>query len=192
LQVKAGVVDVCVDMQEKASNMSRLFLKEMGRHYYVTPTSYLELINTFKSLLHTQRMEVLELKTRYENGLTKLLETASQVNAMQVELEELQPKLKEATIATDKLLEVIARDTVVANEKKAVVQKDEEVCNIQAAEAGQMKASCEADLAEAIPVLEAAIKALASLDKSSIVEVGFPRCMIYNISLADLTYVSVC
>lgn len=83
-QVKDGVVEVCVDMQEKASQMSRRFLSEMGRHYYVTPTSYLELINTFKSLLHHQRHEVLELKTRYENGLTKLLDTASQVNAMQV------------------------------------------------------------------------------------------------------------
>jgi hypothetical protein len=58
VQVKAGVVDVCVNMQEKASNMSRRFLSEMGRHYYVTPTSYLELINTFKSLLHSQRNEV--------------------------------------------------------------------------------------------------------------------------------------
>ena len=31
--------------------MSSKFLQEMGRHYYVTPTSYLELINTFKSLI---------------------------------------------------------------------------------------------------------------------------------------------
>lgn len=90
---------------------------------------------------------------------------------VQVELEELQPKLKEATVATDKLLEVIAKDTVVANEKKAVVQKEEEVCNKQAAEATSLKDSCEADLAEAIPILEAAIKALSSLDKASIVEV---------------------
>lgn len=110
-------------------------------------------------------------KFRYENGLTKLLETAAQVNTMQIELEELQPKLKEATIATDKLLEVIARDTVVANEKKAVVQKEEEICNKQAAEATHLKESCEADLAEAIPILEAAITALKSLNKNDIVEV---------------------
>lgn len=45
---------------------------------------------------------------------------------MQIDLEELQPKLKEATIATDALLVQIARDTEIANEKKAVVEK--EVC----------------------------------------------------------------
>jgi hypothetical protein len=37
----------------------------MGRFYYVTPTSYLELINTFKNLLHRQRRSVLDRKERY-------------------------------------------------------------------------------------------------------------------------------
>lgn len=43
---------------------------------------------------------------------------------MQIDLEELQPKLKEATIATDALLVQIAKDTEIANEKKAVVEKE--------------------------------------------------------------------
>ena len=48
--VKAGVVDVCVDMQERVSGMAVKYVAEMQRHYYVTPTSYLELINTFHPL----------------------------------------------------------------------------------------------------------------------------------------------
>lgn len=71
--------------------------------------------------------------------------------------------------------QVIAKDTVVANEKKAVVQKEEEVCNAQAAQASSLKQSCEHDLAEAIPILEQAIKALSALDKNSIVEVRGSR-----------------
>lgn len=47
-EVKDGVVDVCVDMQQRAREMARRYRSEMGRYYYVTPTSYLELINTFK------------------------------------------------------------------------------------------------------------------------------------------------
>ena len=46
--IKAGVVDVCVDMQQRARDMAERYRCEMGRFYYVTPTSYLELINTFK------------------------------------------------------------------------------------------------------------------------------------------------
>jgi dynein heavy chain, axonemal len=66
---KAGVVDVCVDMQMRVTKLAERFLAEMGRHYYVTPTSYLELINTFKNLLADQREDVFEAKERYDNGM---------------------------------------------------------------------------------------------------------------------------
>ncbi|CAM9362495.1 unnamed protein product [Pylaiella littoralis] len=169
--VKAGVVDVCVDMQQRARDMAERYRNEMGRFYYVTPTSYLELINTFKNLLHRQRKSVLDRKERYDNGLLKLADTEEQVAQMQIDLEELQPKLKEATIATDALLVQIAKDTEVANEKKAVVEKEAIICNAQAEESRALKASCEADLAEALPALESAVSALKSLSKGDIVEV---------------------
>ena len=167
---KAGVVDVCVDMQTRVRKLSQRYLDEMQRHYYVTPTSYLELINTFKGLLNKQRTEVFEQKARYDNGLSKLLETADQVNEMQKYLEELQPELVEATIATDKLLVVITADRKVANEQSIIVAGEAEKCNAQAVEASTLKKSCEDDLAEAIPALEAAERALKNLDKSDITE----------------------
>lgn len=45
----------------------------------MTPTSYLELIKTFKSLLDHKRMEILTLKNRYIVGLEKLEFSESQV-----------------------------------------------------------------------------------------------------------------
>ncbi|RLN87334.1 hypothetical protein BBJ28_00025951 [Nothophytophthora sp. Chile5] len=54
-QVKAGIVDVCVGMQESVSALTRDFLLSQRRFYYVTPTSYLELLNTFKKLLNNMR-----------------------------------------------------------------------------------------------------------------------------------------
>ena len=50
---------------------------------------------------------------RYDNGLLKLAETEAQVEQMQRDLEDLQPKLKEATVDTDALLVQIAKDTEV-------------------------------------------------------------------------------
>ena len=168
---KQGVIDCCVNMQEKVDTMSKLFLKEMGRYYYVTPTSYLMLISTFKNLLSKQRSEVAEKKSRYENGLTKILETQAQVDVMQKELTDLQPKLKEATIATDALLEKIGIDTKFTNEKEVVVSKEAAICDEQAAVAKKMSDECEADLAEAIPALASALKALKGLSKADIVEI---------------------
>ena len=52
----------------------------LRRRNYVTPTSYLELILTFKSLLGVKREEVKTLQNRYLNGLEKLSFAASQVD----------------------------------------------------------------------------------------------------------------
>jgi len=117
-----------------------------------------------------QRQEVFDAKARYDNGLSKLLETATQVNEMQVFLEDLQPKLKVATTETEALLVTITADKIVANEQSVIVGAEAAECNKIAEGANALKTSCEADLAEAIPALEAAEKALKSLRKEDIVE----------------------
>ena len=63
--------------------MKDRFFKELKRVYYVTPTSYLELINTFKGLLKEKRTEIMGLKNRYGNGYDCLVETETKVNTMQ-------------------------------------------------------------------------------------------------------------
>ena len=93
-EVQNAVVETCVDMQERVTLMTDKYLNELRRHYYVTPTSYLELIKTFKSLIGKKRKDVAGRRDRYQNGLTKILETAEQVATMQEELRALQPKLK--------------------------------------------------------------------------------------------------
>ncbi|KAJ8605523.1 hypothetical protein CTAYLR_000063 [Chrysophaeum taylorii] len=170
-KVRDGVVDVCVDMQERVSSMSERYLAEMGRYFYVTPTSYLELINTFRKLLAVQRSQVAEMKLRYDNGLEKILSTESQVDGMQQELVALQPKLKQATIDTDALLEKIAVDREEANKVEEVVNMEREACNKQKAEAEAIAASCQKDLDQALPALEAATSALKSLKPSDITEI---------------------
>ena len=55
------------------------YFNTMRRRNYVTPTSYLELIKTFKNLLNKKRLELLTLKDRYSVGLEKLEFSESQV-----------------------------------------------------------------------------------------------------------------
>ena len=49
--VRAGCVDMCKEFHQGTRSLSERFLGTLGRHNYVTPTSYLELISTFKTLL---------------------------------------------------------------------------------------------------------------------------------------------
>ena len=48
------------------------YYETMRRQNYVTPTSYLELIKTFKTLLNNKRMDILNKKFRYQTGLEKI------------------------------------------------------------------------------------------------------------------------
>lgn len=62
--------------------LSLRFLHELGRHNYVTATSYLELIASFRQLLTKKRQAVMEAKQRYVTGLDKLAFAESQVSLM--------------------------------------------------------------------------------------------------------------
>ena len=101
----------------------------LRRHNYVTPTSYLELLHTFKSLLHVKQEEVRSLKSRYVIGLDKLQFAASQVSIMQEELIALQPKLVETSEETKRLMIKIAQDTVEVQAKKEVSKHFLGVCS---------------------------------------------------------------
>ncbi len=50
-----GCIDSCKYFHVSTQTLSKKFHTQLDRHNYVTPTSYLELINTFKSLLDKQR-----------------------------------------------------------------------------------------------------------------------------------------
>lgn len=73
------VVEMCKTFQTSVVEMSERYFSRLRRHNYVTPTSYLELILTFKTLLKVKRNEVDNAKKRYIVGLQKLDFAASQV-----------------------------------------------------------------------------------------------------------------
>jgi len=50
-----GCIEMCKEFHTSTHDLSARFLNELERHNYVTPTSYLELINTFKTLLNKKR-----------------------------------------------------------------------------------------------------------------------------------------
>jgi dynein heavy chain len=161
---------VCVHIQQTVIDATARYKAEMRRVTYVTPPLYLRLLGTFKSVMDVSRGEVSAVKKRYDVGLEKLLSTAEQVQTMQVELEALQPQLVIKGHEASEMMVVIQRDQAQADKTKAIVSREEAECKVQAGQAGELKASCEAELAEAIPALNNALNALKGLSKGDIVE----------------------
>ena len=54
---------MCVEIHTSVSAMSEVFYAELRRRYYTTPTSYLELINLYLSMLQTKKKYVKESGT---------------------------------------------------------------------------------------------------------------------------------
>ncbi|XP_021341821.1 dynein heavy chain 12, axonemal-like isoform X1 [Mizuhopecten yessoensis] len=167
-QEKVETVHIVKYFHQSTTKLSDKFLQELGRHNYVTPTSYLELINSFKNLLKSKQDETMRAKRRYVVGLEKLAFASTQVAEMQKELEELQPQLVKSQAENSKMMIVIEKESVEVEATSKIVKADEAVANEQAASAQALKDECEADLAEAIPALEAALAALNTLKPSDI------------------------
>ncbi|TMS06223.1 Dynein heavy chain 7, axonemal, partial [Larimichthys crocea] len=167
-ETREGCINMCKSFHTSTIELSGRFLAELQRHNYVTPTSYLELISTFKALLNTKRADVMKLKRRYEVGLEKLQSAADQVATMQVELEALQPELVVASKDVDKMMVVIEHESVEVAETEKVVKVDEAEANKQAMAAKAIKDECDADLAVAMPILESALSALNTLTNQDI------------------------
>ena len=84
--------------------MSEEYLEKQRRQIYITPTSYLELLKAFKTILASEREKTLRRKNDYDQGVHKLLFTAEQVLKMRQELKEKEPKLVKMTQETDVLM----------------------------------------------------------------------------------------
>ena len=147
------------------------FYNALGRRCYTTPTSYLELLKLYLSLLKEQQHLVNLNLSRYVGGLSKLEEAGVQVAALNVKLTAMQPQLKKASADVADLLIVLARDQKVAGEAEVLANKEADAAGIIAEEVGIMKVDCQKDLDLALPAFHAALAALKKLDKSKIQEV---------------------
>jgi dynein heavy chain, axonemal len=146
------------------------YFEEVKRYNYTTPTSYLELIKLYVEILKKQSLKISMNEKRYRVGLDKLKETEGIVADLEKRLTDMQPVLAQASIETNELLVQVSQDQTAADEQAAIVEVDVNEANIVASNVQIIKNDCQADLEEAMPAYESALKALATLDKKSVQE----------------------
>jgi dynein heavy chain, axonemal len=170
LENRDGILHICVDMQERVSNLSELFKNNMRRYYYVTPTSYLELIKTFKSILNSKIKESDFLINRYTKGLQQLIDTEKVVKDTEEYLKDLKPKLEVAQEETKVLMENLKKQQIEVDEDTKLVEAEEEICKEKSRAAEEIETECREKLAEAEPILASAVDNVRKLKNSQVVE----------------------
>ncbi|XP_066123630.1 dynein axonemal heavy chain 6 [Saccopteryx bilineata] len=162
---------MCVNVHLSVSAMAEQYYAELRRRYYTTPTSYLELINLYLTMLTNKRKQLVSACDRVKNGLTKLLETNLLVDKMKLDLSALEPILLTKSQDVEALMDKLAVDQESADQVRHVVQEDEAIAKVKAEETQAIADDAQRDLEEALPALDAANKALDSLDKADISEI---------------------
>ncbi|XP_004676628.1 PREDICTED: dynein heavy chain 1, axonemal [Condylura cristata] len=171
ITVIEGMVQVCVYIHQSVAQKCTEFLAELARHNYVTPKSYLELLNIFSFLIGQKKQELKTAKNRMKSGLDKLLSTSEDVAKMQEELEIMRPLLEEAAKDTMLTMDQIKVDTTIAEETRNSVQAEEIKANEKARKAQAIADDAQKDLDEALPALDAALASLRNLNKNDVTEV---------------------
>jgi dynein heavy chain, axonemal len=169
LIVSDGIVSLCRDIHLGVEKASARYKEEIRRFNYVTPTSYLELLATFKNVLAEKRDELGTAKRRLSVGLDKMNQTDKDVAIMKVELIDMQPILVKTAAEVEALMISIERDKAAAAETKSIVEVEKASAAAKAAECKEIKDSAEAGLAEALQALDAAVACLKDLSLKGLI-----------------------
>ena len=170
-EVQSAVVQMCGFVHRSIEKMSISFYDELRRRIYTTPKSYLDVISLYISMLKGLQDAVEVNIDRMKVGVMKLGETNAIVETLRGELEKLAPVLKLKSAETETLLAQVAKDSADANVVAEKVGAEEAIVGKQAAETKAVADDAQKDLDRAMPALESAVKALASLTKADITEV---------------------
>ena len=184
-----ALCEVVVQVHRSVEISSEKFLRDTGRHNYVTPTSYLQLLRTYVGLLSSCRDTIMLRLKRYEMGLEKLLKCGTLVEGLQKDLVEMQPILHKKDEDTKILLARVEKDRAVAAIQRDGAARDAAVAQKAREEVQVIKDDCQSELDQAMPAYYAAVKALQTLDKRSITEV---KSYINPPEMVDVTMQAVC
>lgn len=156
-------VEMFVMMHQNVEKKSAEFLENLRRHNYVTPTSYLELLTTYKKVFADKQKELIFKKNRLSRGLQVLADASVEIDKLKDMLDKKQPELEKTKAEVAETKEALAVDKADADEERAVVAEQEAKATEQEAEANALKEAAEAELTKAAPLLEEATRVLKEL-----------------------------
>jgi dynein heavy chain len=171
-----GIVDICVDMQERVTALAEKYLREQRRHYYVTPTSYLVLLQAFKELLARKRLAIDTVISKYSRGMDQLAMAKSEVGALQEGLKTMLPELEQARKETAEKIVIVDAKRIEVAEKTEVVATEENQAKEILQKAEKMKQDADFEVTRVMPIYNLAIRAVSQLKKDDITEIkGFSK-----------------
>eukprot|EP01022_Parablepharisma_sp_SALTPOND_P023040 TRINITY_DN476_c0_g1_i1.p1 TRINITY_DN476_c0_g1~~TRINITY_DN476_c0_g1_i1.p1 ORF type:complete len:4333 (+),score=667.47 TRINITY_DN476_c0_g1_i1:7842-20840(+) len=169
--IKNGCIEMCRYMHESTKATAVEFKRQLKRYYYITPSAYLELINTFRELLAIKREEVKSKRDKYVYGHDCLVNTEASVKDMEKEMTNMKPELEAQNKACGEKKAILEVENANAEKQKNIVAADEAVVNENAQKANAIQTECKAELDKVMPELNKAKKALDNITPKDMTEI---------------------
>ena len=121
-------------MHKSVEKISVLYQSELRRYNYLTPTSFLEFLLLYKSILDSKRKESFDNISRYEMGLKVLAFASKEIEKIEKDIVIIKPKLEQTTIIVEKTLKDVEINKAIADKVSAeaeIERKTAEEMNIQ-------------------------------------------------------------
>eukprot|EP00899_Mesostigma_viride_P019011 jgi/Mesvir1/27110/Mv25131-RA.3 len=165
-----ALVSFLAFVHESVEPHAAAFLEAEGRFTATTPESFLELLRLYNGRLAAGRERVGDKQRRLEIGLVKLRETAAMIERLREELAERSAVVVEKQQRASAFLAELVREQAIVEAEVAKANEEEAVCNEIADAVREKQQECAGELEKAEPAVEAAVSALANIDKNSLVE----------------------
>lgn len=170
-QLRTLIAKSFASIHQSVIQESQTLFTALGRHNYVTPTSYIELVSRFQSELANCRDENSRESNKLRVGLDKIDDTRKKVEEMSEKLKINQVELVEFERQCDEFMVQIQEQKSGADEQKAQVFEQSKKVAVEEKECQIQADSAQSDLAKAMPALDAAAQALNALNKKDLSEV---------------------
>ena len=168
--LKTDVLKAFKFIHETARNYVASHSREFLFPILLTPPAFIELMLTFKSLVKKRQATIQSRKFRYKGGVDKLELAAAFVQEMKRKLlEEDQPRLEITSKETEELMIRIEEETIQVEWVKERIASEEGLANRAAALSQQIRDECSKELAEAVPAVASANRALDTLVAEDII-----------------------
>ncbi|KAL7754402.1 hypothetical protein RI367_000383 [Sorochytrium milnesiophthora] len=170
-QLRRNVAKVFVTAHLSVIDASRRMAAQLKRFSYVTPINYLELVAGYVELLKQKKKETGDAAAKLQNGLSKLEDTKKNVQRISVELEQSKKQVAQFQKQCEDYLVIIVQQKREADEQAKSVSARSEKLQVEESEVKVVADAAQVDLDRALPALNAAVKALESLNKKDLQEI---------------------
>ncbi|EFJ51362.1 dynein heavy chain [Volvox carteri f. nagariensis] len=143
--------------------------------FMATACQFLRLLRLLRSMVPHRRQVVLTARLKYQQGVAKMTDMQDKLSALRGQIASMGPELERSRAEVEALMALIQSQKAEAEAALQRFVPAEESAKAAVAECEALRAACDAALRDVMPPLQAALRELRRIDKSSIAELKVMR-----------------